>query len=472
MALWCGGCGSGSNNATYEVGATTPTVLRAISGSVSATPALTSLAPLQVAVQDATGRTVPGATNVVTISLGGGTRSRDLGSPRLLGTLTVTAVDGIATFGNVRVSQAAADLTLLFTSPGLQSAVQGGVTTTALPVDYVGMHALLAGQETQYVEVADFNGDGRPDLVATGLAGNQLVILLANADGSYAAPTSLAAGVTNPWGLAVGDFNGDQRLDIAVVGATSNSVAILLGNGDGTFTAAGSFATGAEPRSVACADVNGDARLDLVIANFTDDSVSVILGQGDGTFVPGATVAVPAGPSRVIAGDFTGDGLVDVALVSNTAGSFSLLQGDGHGGFAAPQTTPTGASPFACRAGDFDGDGRTDFVVSDDADDTVTLVHGNGQPATVLQVGTCLSDLVVGDFNGDHLLDVAVLGSACTPSVFILLGKGDGTFQAPTPYRTLGEGGLACADLDGRRAPGPGLSLPEHRRPPGPEGPG
>ena len=109
-------------------------------------------------------------------------------------------------------------------------------------------------------------------------------MLLGNGDGTFKAKQSFGTG-SGPKPVAVADFNGDGKSDLVTPNWNSNTVSVLLGNGDGTFQAKQSFVTGSTPkRSVAVADFNGDCKTDLVIANYSSDTASVLLGNGDGTF--------------------------------------------------------------------------------------------------------------------------------------------------------------------------------------------
>ena len=65
-----------------------------------------------------------------------------------------------------------------------------------------------------------------------------------------------------PTAVAVADFNGDGIPDVALVG---RELQIFLGKGDGTFQSPLSYAVGAIPHSIAVADFNGNGKLDVVL---------------------------------------------------------------------------------------------------------------------------------------------------------------------------------------------------------------
>jgi hypothetical protein len=129
----------------------------------------------------------------------------------------------------------------------------------------------------------------------------------------------------------VADFNGDGKPDLAV----SNSggpVAVSLGNGDGTFQASQIYGAGKASQSVAVGDFNGDGKLDLVAAD--GGVVSLLLGNGDGTFQPELNYAGAggnAGGTSLAVGDFNGDGALDlvtegVSVLLNRRGTLINVQ--------------------------------------------------------------------------------------------------------------------------------------------------
>ena len=104
--------------------------------------------------------------------------------------------------------------------------------------------------------------------------------------------------------MATADFNGDGRSDVVTANAGSSNVSVLLEQLQRhACSRRRHIATGIDPRSVAVGDVNNDGKLDIVTANgggyASGGNLSVLLGNGNGTFQPatgvGAAASVPAG---------------------------------------------------------------------------------------------------------------------------------------------------------------------------------
>jgi FG-GAP-like repeat/Putative Ig domain len=200
-----------------------------------------------------------------------------------------------------------------------------GAFTTA---GYLGTTGFPTG-----VAVGDFNGDGKLDAIeasggSTKYPGSGVAVSLGNGDGTFTqangSPISFGQSLS---AIVTGDFNGDGKLDIATTDSAGNAVIILLGNGDGTFGAPTTYPAGSNPEAIVAADFNSDGRLDLAVANYGDATVTLLLGNGDGTFTPaaGSPYSVGAYPYQIAAADFNGDGKLDLATANLADGTVSIL---------------------------------------------------------------------------------------------------------------------------------------------------
>src|SRR5882724_37144 len=227
-----------------------------------------------------------------------------------------------------------------------------------------------------------------------------------------------------PFSVTSGDFNGDGKLDLVTASSRDNNVSVLLGNGDGTFQAAVNYSVGAF--SVTSGDFNGDGKLDLVVAG-GPNNVSVLLGNGDGTFQAAVTYSVgPVGtsPFSVMSGDFNGDGTLDLVAANTGSNNVSVLLGNGDGTFQAAVSYPAGSGPRSVTSGDFNGDGKLDLAVTwasqSGASSGVSVLLGNGDGTFQAAVGYSVGpfgtstpfSVTTGDFNGDENLDLVTANNS------------------------------------------------------------
>ncbi len=301
----------------------------------------------------------------------------------------------------------------------------GDGTFTAAPT------FLLTGQNVNNAVVADFNGDGKPDLALSLPDANEVQVLLGIGDGTFTPMPAVSA--TGVFVVATGDFNGDGKADLVVVNPGPDTVTILLGIGDGTFTEKATIPFTGGPQSVAVGDFNRDGKADLAVVNYSSNTVSVLLGNGDGTFTEAASSAETGiQPLSVAIGDFNGDGILDLAVTNQNGGapglgSVTVLLGKGDGTFTPTAVSPmTGSNPESVAVADFNGDGKADLAIANAGSDTVTVLLGNGDgtfaaamsPAT----GATPNYAAVGDFDGDGIPDLAVANNVSN-SVTVLLTK-------------------------------------------------
>lgn len=143
----------------------------------------------------------------------------------------------------------------------------------------------------ELLALADFNGDGKPDIVKATQTG-MINVALGNGDGTFQqAQAYQIPSILNTQSSVVGDFNGDGKPDLAFASQSSNVVTILFGNGDGTFKGHIEYSVPSVSNNVnfmLAADFNGDSALDMALADFGDGGVSVFLNQPVAAFTPRA----------------------------------------------------------------------------------------------------------------------------------------------------------------------------------------
>jgi hypothetical protein len=128
------------------------------------------------------------------------------------------------------------------------------------------------------------------DLVVSRSNDNTVAVLRGNGDGTFKAGVPYSVG-NQPGSLVVADFNGDGRPDVAVTNGKDSTVSVLLGKGDGTLQPAASLPVGSGP--VALASVGNAATRHAGLATANGASVAAGgSGSGNGSGTPGTEVSV------------------------------------------------------------------------------------------------------------------------------------------------------------------------------------
>ena len=197
-----------------------------------------------------------------------------------------------------------------------------------------------------------------------------------------------------------------------------------------SFVTAKKFSAGSAPTASRVGDFNQDGNRDLAVANSGSNDVSVLAGNGDGTFQTAVNFPVAGSPNSLVVGYFNGDSIQDLAVANSWPNpSISVLLGNGDGTFQPASIVPAlpaDASVQSIDVGDFNGDHLLDLIVNTNGI-AVYLGNGNGTfRAPLITVGT--SFFVIGYFNDDGILDIA---DAHLFGVRVHVGNGDGTFQSP-----------------------------------------
>lgn len=183
----------------------------------------------------------------------------------------------------------------------------------------------------------DINNDGWLDIVATATAtgplrreqlplSRALTLLLSDGKGGLTA-RQLPLRTGEPWFAAIADLNGDGKPDIVATHHEQSAVTVMIGDGRGGFTEANGSPSdfGVSLFHLIIADADRDGRMDIVATN--GDSMRVLLGNGAGAFKPGASLLVGSGAWRLAAADLNGDDALDVVTSNSEGNSVSVLLG-------------------------------------------------------------------------------------------------------------------------------------------------
>ena len=283
------------------------------------------------------------------------------------------------------------------------------------------------GSQPVCVAVGDFNGDGNSDLVVTNSGSNNVTELYGNGKGGFTeAPGSPFNVGTDPEFVAVADFNKDGKPDLAVANSDDSTVSVLLNTYSATAPVTVSAASGTAPvapGSIVSIYRKGGSNLATIAMSATSLPLPTNLGGTSVTITAssGAQTALPlfyASPSQINA-EIPQSAVAGGATLTITTGSVSqtaplTLAAVAPGLFSANQT---GAGVAAAQ------------FVADQADGTQTTVDifqcsgGAGTcvavPLNVSGGNTALVLYGTGIQNRTALSDVTVtIGSHTLPATY------------------------------------------------------
>jgi len=275
------------------------------------------------------------------------------------------------------------------------------------------IYSLPAGNFPSPSEAADFNHDGKVDIVI-GNAGNNIMSLFIASGNAVFQPEVPHTAANNVRGVAVGDIDGDGDDDIVTANRGGSNISIFKNNGNGTFAAAVNINTvGNGETAVMLTDANNDGILDAFIGCYSSREIVLLLGDGNGSFTFSARSDIIGSPWAIAVGDINGDGYPDVAAALSSYNRIGVVFGNGSGGLSAVTTYNTiGTFPLAIDIGDLDGDNDLDLIASNYSGGNFNVYNNTGSgvfsntPHTLpsSSSGSCIT---VHDRDNDGDLDLA-----------------------------------------------------------------
>lgn len=373
--------------------------------------------------------------------------------------------------------------------PGTSFAYDSGTTTAYSPsssfVTSMGTTPLTAADGSLGVLVADFNGDGRSDILRWSTDPTQNKLYTSNGNGSFTPSTTFNLTATNNqlfttngcYYSIVADFNGDALPDILRYAATTGAggaacaspgTSILYtNNGNGSFTST-TLSGVALQRTISTStlscgggdhirctstwtgganfyllDVDGDGKLDIVTSRLRAGSSTVASGIG------GTPTYTEACPSSICTHIYKGNGAGGFTDITPAAMQPQTI-------FINPSNAYTVSEP--AHVADIDGDGLADFVSMENVGlgvwgTTSWLSNGDGSFSPLAASTLCGYPM---DFNGDGRADCLTPATDPTKNT-LAVATGSSSTPTVTNFNLIGTGqelagatiGVMPVDIDG-----------------------
>lgn len=397
-----------------------------------------------------------------------------------------TTFDPVTVLSNAHFSSANEPFTITFpegdVGPDVNSFVHKGDSST--------------GNYPISVAKADFDNDGKTDLVTANYIGASISIFQnASTPGYIAFKSPINYSTTSlPFKVGSGDLDGDGKPDIVVLNKDDNKLLVFRNttiNGNISFAPAITIGAGPYPMNLCIGDMDKDGKADLIVLNESSSSVSVfrnVSTDSNISFEARVDFYTLNTTNNLTIGDIDNDGKPEILVLSGSNDRFTVLKNKcisgeslSAGSFEKSNSFQTGVGPQSILLADFDNDGLLDVGVGNKGNETISVLK-NTSTATKLNFankqdyyfGTNTSNsnqvlITAADINGDGKIDIYFPGYSNNNTIFKNLSDVN-AISFSTPINCFsGDGSSIIAryvlcDLDGDGKPDIALNNQENSK--------
>lgn len=377
-------------------------------------------------------------------------------------------------------------------APFLPTFAGGGATIST--GSFAARLNLPSGNGPCHSTIADFDGDGRPDLAFANWDAHTVSIYrhAGVRDGfvAFDAPVLIPVGTgrSDPLDVAAADVDGDGKIDLIVPDRDADRILIFRNVsepgilGTNSFAAPVEFSVFGDPRTVVARDLDGDGFPDLVVVCQGTSSLAILRNRGTGktitenSFLPAIELRTGANPEDVAIGDLDGDGKPDLATANLSGASISVYRNVSQPGSISTSSfepridLPAPYHSLCMVIGDLDGDSRPELVFGSWKEGKMLSVYPNLSRPGRLSAGSFgrrldfpaggrVHNVALGDFNGDGKPDVVLVTEM--PDQLVVFqnqslpgAPGRTSLGSPVKFLTGANSiGVAVVDLDGDQRP-------------------